>query len=292
MNANWQSMGYSDGSRGVHHNKLEKYRQSCMDYEIAPDGQAYQTGWEQGIRSYCTADNGYRAGKSGKAYKNICPQDIEANFLSGWEQGVQQYCTAENGLLIGLAGRQYQGVCPAETEAAFHAYYNLGHDVRKTRAAYKKIDKALTKQEKILDAESDRQAHLKHHRQHDRLLHDEERLYAEMIAVEACMGDSAYEAGYYDGESGFSRRFGEIADLCQRYGIQIKPASYRDGWHQGNRQYCTYDNGLYIGQTNQTYSGVCSGKDHKRFWRGYEEGRHAHQPDKHEAHLRAIKRKR
>ena len=290
-NADWHSIGYTDGSRGIHYNNLNKHRQSCVKHEITPDDNAYHAGWDQGIRSYCTADNGYRAGKAGKAYRNICPQDVEANFLSGWEQGIRHFCTPENGLRLGLSGRQYRGVCPAELEPAFHDYYRLGRDVKHARALHRKAEHKANRVEKALAAEQDPHKHRKLLHELGRLQHEEERQDVILISLEACMSDDWFDAGYRDGESGYSARARDIGNICRNYGIGADRRGYREGWYHGNDNYCSYESGLYVGQTNQAYSGVCSGLGHRHFWRGYEEGRHLYREGMYRAHPKPVKRK-
>lgn len=291
INANWHSIGYTDGSRGVHYNNLAKHHQSCVKHEIIPDDNAYHAGWDQGIRSYCTADNGYRAGRAGKAYRNICPQDVEANFLSGWEQGIRHYCTPENGLQVGLAGRQYRGVCPADMEPAFHDYYRLGRDVRKVRSTHTSAENSVSRVERALTAEQDPQRHRNLLHELERLQHDEDRQDGILAALEACMSDDWFDAGYFDGETGYARRAGDIANVCRSYGVGMDRGGYHAGWEQGNSYYCTYNSGLYVGQTNQRYSGVCSGIGHRRFWRGYEEGRRLYQSGRYGGHPKPENRK-
>lgn len=291
INADWHSIGFTDGSRGVHYNNLNKHRQSCVKHEIIPDDNAYHEGWDQGIRSYCTADNGYRAGKAGRAYPNICPQDVEANFLSGWEQGIRHFCTPDNGLRLGLSGRQYRGVCPAELELAFNDYFRLGRDVKNARALHGKAEHRAERVEKALAAEQDPHKHRKLLHELERLQHDEERQDGILISLEACMSDDWFDAGFRDGESGYSARARDIGTICRNYGIGADRRGYREGWRHGNGAYCSYESGLYVGQTNQAYSGVCNGVGHRRFWRGYEEGRHLYREGLYKAHPKPAKRK-
>ncbi len=290
-NANWHTIGYSDGAKGVHHQYLEKRRKSCGKHEIIPDDAAYHAGWGQGIRSYCTSDNGYRAGKDGKAYPNICPQDVETNFLSGWKQGIRQFCTPENGLQQGLSGYQYRGVCPVGMEATFHDYYRLGHDVREARDDHRSAERAVEKAEKALASEKDAHKHRELLYQLERLQHEEERGEATLISLEACMSHDGFDAGYRDGEAGHSDRAREIGNVCRSYGIRVDRVGYREGWYQGVDHYCTYNSGLYVGQTNQHYSGVCSGRGHRQFWRGYEDGRHLYQKGRYEGHPKPEKQR-
>lgn len=290
LSADWHAIGYSDGTRGIHHNNLAKHRQSCGKYEVFPDEEAYHAGWDQGIRSYCTSDRGYRAGSAGQPYRNICPEDVAENFRHGWERGVRSYCTADNGLRQGLAGQRYHGICPSDLEPAFHDYYRLGRDVRRARVEYRGNSQKLSRVEGALAAEKDPQ------RAHDllseaeQLQHLEDRSYTHLVGLEACMDDDWFETGYRDGEAGYPRRASEIISGCRSYGIAGDRRGYREGWLQGNRHYCTYESGLYIGQSNQIYSGVCSGRNHQHFWQGYEEGRERYRSERRARHPRPEKK--
>lgn len=283
-NADWHAVGYSDGSRGIHFQNLEKHRKSCGKYEIVPDAGAYRAGWDQGIRSYCTADNGYRAGRAGKAYHNICPSDVEADFLSGWDQGVREYCTPDNALKLGLNGHRYSGVCPAGLAEEFRIWYGLGRDVRSARSGYRNAERKVSRHEQQMSGATDPQVIAKLRNQYHALLRDEQRAYTQMLALEACMNNDWYEAGYRDGESGLPRRAREITGYCSKYGLGANGYGYREGWYEGVNHYCSYESGLYIGQSNQSYSGVCSGYGHREFWRGYEEGRRIYQAGRYEHH--------
>ncbi len=277
LNADWQAIGYRDGARGVHYSTLSKHRESCSEYNVIPDDGAYRAGWDEGIRRYCSADTGYRVGSSGHAYNNICPADVAEDFLSGWRQGIREFCTADNGLRTGLAGRGYNGSCPADLAPAFKAYYNLGKDVRRARSNHERIEKRLEQQERLLATQTSPRAHEQYEHQYEALLRDEARADAELQALQACMQSDWYEAGFRDGEAGRPQRAGDIGNVCGRYGIHSDWRGYASGWMSGAAHYCTYEIGLYIGQSNLTYTGVCSGYSHQQFWRGYEEGRHHYQ---------------
>ena len=287
LNADWHAIGYNEGARGIHYSHLAKHRESCGEYQIIPDDAAYQDGWQQGIRRYCTADTGYRIGSAGQAYRNICPDDVRADFLAGWRQGNSRYCTADNGLRQGLAGHAYRGIC-ANGDRSFENYYRLGSDLRRTRASHDGIEKRLTGVERSLAGESDAKRHHKLLLELERLRHEEARSDGMLTSIEACINDDWYEPGFRDGQSGRSKRFVEIARTCRNYGIGADRRGYLEGWRQGVSQYCSYESGLYIGQFNQVYSGVCSGYAHQQFWRGYERGRGLFRANRYEAHPKPV----
>ncbi|MGB9093991.1 MAG: DUF2799 domain-containing protein [Gallionella sp.] len=285
-NADWRTIGYNDGARGIYFTNLDSYRKRCSEYQIAPDANAYQTGWNQGIRSYCTSDNGYRAGVAGQAFQNICPADVAPGYRVGWQQGIRQYCTPDNGLRQGLAGYPYRGVCPEDIAIDFQNRYRLGLDLRQARGYRQNIEYKLDRVRKDLAAEKDP------HRYHDlleelaRLRHEEDRSEFRVGALQACTNDDWFEVGLSDGESGNPYQAREIAGLCRGYGSGEDLPGYRDGWSRGNNHYCSYDSGLYAGQNSQEYQGVCNGPRYGLFWSGYLRGIGLFKAGRYEDHPR------
>ncbi|MCG6934148.1 MAG: DUF2799 domain-containing protein [Gallionella sp.] len=284
--ADWRTIGYNDGARGIYFTHLDSYRKRCSEYQITPDANAYQTGWNQGIRSYCTSDNGYRAGVAGQAFQNVCPADVAPGYRVGWQQGIRQYCTPDNGLRQGLAGYPYRGVCPSDMAIAFQKRYRLGRDLRQAQANHHNIEYKLDRVRKGLAAEKDP------HRYHDlleelaHLRHEEDRSEFNVGALQACTNDDWFEVGLSDGESGSPYQAREIARLCRSYGSGEDMPGYRDGWSRGNNHYCSFDSGLYAGQNNQEYRGVCHGPRYVLFWSGYLRGIGLFKAGRYEDHPR------
>lgn len=40
---------------------------------------------------YCTVENGYELGRTGRQYDGVCPTAVAADFLQGYEQGRREY---------------------------------------------------------------------------------------------------------------------------------------------------------------------------------------------------------
>ncbi len=85
--ANWESIGYEDGTRGRQAAWIGKHRTACAKYGVAPDLALYTQGREQGLTLYCRANVGYREGIKGKTYQNVCPVESERDFLTGYRFG-------------------------------------------------------------------------------------------------------------------------------------------------------------------------------------------------------------
>ncbi len=87
----WRAIGAEDGRDGRALAHLEEHRTACREYGIAPDEPAWLVGRDEGLRSYCTAGNGFRVGSAGSAYEGVCPPLLEGAFLRAFEDGRELY---------------------------------------------------------------------------------------------------------------------------------------------------------------------------------------------------------
>jgi len=86
-NADWYMIGMEDGMKGLLPSRIGNHREACAKYNVVPDVNAYRNGHAQGTRQYCTESSGFAAGKEGKSYNNVCPPDLNADFMRGYSVG-------------------------------------------------------------------------------------------------------------------------------------------------------------------------------------------------------------
>jgi len=87
--ADWYQVGYRDGRAGMPRAQFQRHSEACIEHGVRPERGAYYRGRDQGIRSYCTEDNGYALGKRGRAYRGACPAELEAAFLKAYRSGLE-----------------------------------------------------------------------------------------------------------------------------------------------------------------------------------------------------------
>ncbi len=87
--ADWRTIGYEDGVRGLPQSRIAAHRKDCAEHSVALDLDAYRGGWEQGVQSYCQPGNAYRLGRSGSKYSGVCPTALETVFLQAYAHGRQ-----------------------------------------------------------------------------------------------------------------------------------------------------------------------------------------------------------
>lgn len=85
--ADWQQIGFEDGSVGRNLNYIARHRKACSKAGIAPDFNTYKRGHADGLRQWCNYDSGLHLGESGGRYEGICPRDLEKSFLNGYDYG-------------------------------------------------------------------------------------------------------------------------------------------------------------------------------------------------------------
>jgi hypothetical protein len=90
-NADWNVIGFEDGSRGYALDRIGQHRKACAKVDVVPDLVAYEKGHQKGVRQYCTAERGYREGVNGANYQGVCPADLSAAFTRAYRDGKNLY---------------------------------------------------------------------------------------------------------------------------------------------------------------------------------------------------------
>jgi hypothetical protein len=123
----WQQLGYKDATVGKFPRNLTSAIKDCGQYSISVDKNAYNAGWNAGIKQYCTSDQGFTIGSKGLEMSTVCPVELQAKFAAGWRKGVKAYCAVPaNAFAAGKAGQPFPTVCAQYDQAAFKNEYTRG----------------------------------------------------------------------------------------------------------------------------------------------------------------------
>jgi len=87
LTADWESIGYRDGSRGYDAGRVADHGEACAEVGVEPDRNEYEAGRVRGLELFCTGSNGVRIGRQGGSYSGVCPADLEPGFLRGYDIG-------------------------------------------------------------------------------------------------------------------------------------------------------------------------------------------------------------
>lgn len=94
------------------------------------------------------------------------------------------------------------------------------------------------------------------------------------ISEDECISGNWSDIGYKDGVNGKSRgKLADYAKTCMKYGAEPNRDVYLMAFENGLVKYCTFEQGLKLGEDGSSYNQVCSGDLANGFSQGYDEGR-------------------
>jgi len=93
----WGTVGYGDGAHGRPLSRLDDHAKACSKYGVTPSEAPYRSARADGLILYCTLERGFAEGRTGGAYHQVCPADLEADFLPAYRDG-QRLHVAETAL--------------------------------------------------------------------------------------------------------------------------------------------------------------------------------------------------
>ena len=91
QNANWYSIGFSDGAKGYKANRQNQHRKACAEHNIRLDPERYLEGWHRGLRQYCVPSRAYQSGLRGYAFNNVCPTELAPSLPHAYQDGLHIY---------------------------------------------------------------------------------------------------------------------------------------------------------------------------------------------------------
>ena len=91
----WGGQGWRDGAAGRQVSRLDEHAKACAKYGVAPNMSAYLASREDGLRTYCTWESGFRQGRQGNSYGGVCAPAEERDFLPAYEDGRRIYAVEQ-----------------------------------------------------------------------------------------------------------------------------------------------------------------------------------------------------
>lgn len=89
--ANWQAIGYRDGSSGKGMGYIQEHAKACAKVNIRPNMAQWENGRQAGLKVYCTESNAYRLGTNNHVLNNICPPTHLPYLQKANEKGLRVY---------------------------------------------------------------------------------------------------------------------------------------------------------------------------------------------------------
>jgi hypothetical protein len=83
----WYDRGLRDGRVGEFTSALTKYKEQCSAHNITVDAHFYKMGYNDGLKQFCTFDNGHKEGLAGRVDLNVCPESSRGEYYRGYWAG-------------------------------------------------------------------------------------------------------------------------------------------------------------------------------------------------------------
>ncbi len=87
----WYNIGLRDGQNGHSPNRIADHAKACSEYGTRPDNTVYNKGHAEGLKTYCTPENGYQVGLRGQTYYQVCPANLSGSFQKKYRLGYRIY---------------------------------------------------------------------------------------------------------------------------------------------------------------------------------------------------------
>lgn len=242
--ADWYAYGQQDGQAGAPASTVNRYVENCSKHDVPVNRSQYQQGWDIGIRRYCTPQNGYQVGLSGRELPMVCPSDMQAEFAKAHARGLTEF--------------------------------KIKRDISNAEQALSRLDsqqKNLTDQ--LIEASARELAGIEGTSPDEILGQIEENDRAQRTANGqlACASGNWFSAGQRDGQAGRSASSYRLhLRQCADYHPGASQSDYIRGQSDGIQQYCSYDTGFQLGTSGQPMSDICQGSNAQAQLQGYRDG--------------------
>lgn len=106
----WRAKGQVDGAQGKSTDTFTNYVRACARHGLAPNQIDYMAGRDDGLKVFCTPQNGFATGDGGERYQYVCPPALEPGFLSAYNLGYDLYgrWSEVNRLVTTISSNRYE----------------------------------------------------------------------------------------------------------------------------------------------------------------------------------------
>lgn len=124
-NTNWFDYGQQVAFQGRYLEE-DKFVKDCKEVDII-GAQQIDLGFKAGREKMCTYDEMFTRGKAGEPVNfEFCDALSKPKMLARHKEGLKVFCTKDNGYPYGKSGKQYKNVCSPDQEKAFMPTYYKG----------------------------------------------------------------------------------------------------------------------------------------------------------------------
>jgi hypothetical protein len=126
---NWHQHGYNVAMAGKRLD-ADDFVRECQKVEAKMSFSEMDTGFKAGMNKYCTVENIFDVGKSGKKFSfEMCDGENQKKMRARYQEGLRVFCTPSSAYRFGSAGGLYEGVCPDTVENEWLVEYRRGRKI-------------------------------------------------------------------------------------------------------------------------------------------------------------------
>lgn len=126
---NWYQYGHDVAMSGRRLD-ADSFVKECQKVEAKMSWTDLDTGFKAGMGKYCSGDNVFEVGKAGKPFSyDMCDGENLKKMKARHAEGIRIFCTPKSAYHFGTTGGVYQNVCPKNLEADWLPEYRKGRKV-------------------------------------------------------------------------------------------------------------------------------------------------------------------
>lgn len=158
---NWFDHGFQFAMTGKRLN-ADPFIEQCKKEDVDVREAELDLGFKAGMQNYCKPEVVYITGKNGESLNiDFCDPSQAKILQKKHADGIEQYCQKDNGYSVGSSGKIYTQVCPKDLEANFLKEYRRGRKVYlgQTILNREQENNELERQANDLQSENQRKMH-------------------------------------------------------------------------------------------------------------------------------------
>ncbi len=151
-NIDWYEIGRGDAVQGKTSQSYKKTSEQCIGFSSAQEAQ-YFSGWNAGLDSFCTRQQGFVLGRLGNTYENICPENKIKSFQRGYEQGLKVFNYEQNNKVLAeelqATSQRVEKSSDSEKQELFRKINQLETQLELNRALIAEIQKDIDSKTRV-----------------------------------------------------------------------------------------------------------------------------------------------
>lgn len=152
----WYNYGHSVAMQGRRLSGDTQVKR-CQDADFEVPYQQLDAGFKEGMNKYCQPQVVYSIGKSGEFFNpELCDPSQARMLQEQHKKGIEAYCTVDNGYTAGASGKKYQNICPSKLETGFLKEYRRGRRAYLTGKMTEADSNVINIERQMLDLERQR----------------------------------------------------------------------------------------------------------------------------------------